>query len=432
MVPPDALRAYRRERHALVRRLIAAGALRSQPVARAFAYVPRHAFLPLSLAPYAYRDLPLTIRDAAGGRLATAARPSQLARVLESLELAPGQSVLVVGAGSGYAAALAEALVGPAGAVYLLEPGPAAREWARGRLEAAGSGVRVLEGASWDLPAAIPAVDRILVQVALADFPASWDARVPLRGRLAVPLALASPLPSVVAVWERRPYGWQAVAWLDGDAPPAEAPPELGAGGGVEARPGTRVAAPALDAAAQRAAWQRAAAAFADRCCVALRGRPSAVDWRGLRFWIGLVFGERAFFAQPPDLAGVVRDAENGAALGRDGGIRVWGTRPPAAELEDAVERWVRAGRPPLERFHVTARAAVGAWGGGAEAVAGREAVPGRDGAARDAAAGREAAAAQGRAPLFAWTSARAAHVYHVQLHPPAVRRLPFGPRRDG
>lgn len=336
------------ERHALVRRLIRIGALRTEAVATAFLAVPRHAFLPPSLGAYAYRDTPLALRDRRGRLLAVARRPSQLARVLEALEIEPGMRVMQVGAGSGYGAALLRRLVGGSGRVLVAEEDAGLRRAARGRLARQAPGVEVTGPPAWR--ASGPAWDRIVFRAGLADFPAACDDLVPSGGRVAVPFALTSPLLNVVAVFERTAEGWRATAWVDGEADPAQ---------GVrpaEVRAGFWVSVPGLPERLQAEAWAAAIRARPDRCPVALAGRIGAADWRSFAFFLGLSSGERLFLSRPADLVGLIgEDGVSGAAMGHDAAVRVWGPEPPTGELEDAIEAWVRLGLPPLERFRVRA-----------------------------------------------------------------------------
>ena len=87
-----------------------------QHVVAAMAALPRHAFVPAGLRASAYDDTPLAI-----GCGQTISQPRLVARMLALLGVQPGMTVLDVGAGSGYAAALLSMLVGPNGRVVAVE-----------------------------------------------------------------------------------------------------------------------------------------------------------------------------------------------------------------------------------------------------------------------------------------------------------------------
>jgi protein-L-isoaspartate(D-aspartate) O-methyltransferase len=77
-------------------------------VLEAIATVPRELFVPESERPRAYDNTALPI---ACGQ--TISQPTVVARMLELLELSPGDRVLDIGTGSGYHAALLAVLAGP-------------------------------------------------------------------------------------------------------------------------------------------------------------------------------------------------------------------------------------------------------------------------------------------------------------------------------
>ena len=73
----------------------------SERVARAFAAVPRHAFVPEALRAAAYANRPLPI-----GEGQTISQPYIVALMTDLLEVRPGDKILEVGTGSGYQAAV--------------------------------------------------------------------------------------------------------------------------------------------------------------------------------------------------------------------------------------------------------------------------------------------------------------------------------------
>jgi protein-L-isoaspartate(D-aspartate) O-methyltransferase len=88
-------------------------------VSAAFDAMPREGFLPRSERRRASYDGPLAI-----GSGQTNSQPRTVAAMLRLLEVAPGQSVLDVGSGSGWTTALLAHLVGPTGSVLGVELEP--------------------------------------------------------------------------------------------------------------------------------------------------------------------------------------------------------------------------------------------------------------------------------------------------------------------
>jgi protein-L-isoaspartate(D-aspartate) O-methyltransferase len=143
--------------------------------------VPRHAFVPEPLAPYAYLELPLPIHPEQH-----LAAPFLVALMTHLAQVAPGQRVLETGTGEGYQAAVLARL---GAEVYSVEIIPElAREAAR-RLEALGyAKVRVRAGDGYDgWPEAQP-FDAILVKEALDHLPGPLLAQLKPGGRLVLPL----------------------------------------------------------------------------------------------------------------------------------------------------------------------------------------------------------------------------------------------------
>ncbi len=89
------------ERERMVRTQIAARGVRDRAVLEAMRSVPREAFLPAGLEEFAYTDSPLPIE-----RGQTISQPYIVALMAAALQLGPGDRVLEIGTGSGYAAAV--------------------------------------------------------------------------------------------------------------------------------------------------------------------------------------------------------------------------------------------------------------------------------------------------------------------------------------
>lgn len=104
-----------------------------QRVQAAMAALPRHWFVPAGARSEAYGDHALAI-----GSRQTISQPRVVAFMLAQLAVEPGQRVLDVGAGSGYAAALLARLVAPDGVVEAVERQPLLVEAARAVLARCG------------------------------------------------------------------------------------------------------------------------------------------------------------------------------------------------------------------------------------------------------------------------------------------------------
>lgn len=92
---------YRIPRQRMVREQLVARGIRDVRVLEAMGSLPRHFFVPEGLVPTAYDDRPLPI-----GHGQTISQPWVVGRMCQMLEAEPGMSVLEVGTGSGYQAAV--------------------------------------------------------------------------------------------------------------------------------------------------------------------------------------------------------------------------------------------------------------------------------------------------------------------------------------
>lgn len=92
---------FSRLRDEMVDIQIAGRGIRDRRLLRAMREVPRERFMDVSMAEHAYEDTALPI-----GQGQTISQPYIVALMIEAAEVGPGQRVLEVGAGSGYAAAV--------------------------------------------------------------------------------------------------------------------------------------------------------------------------------------------------------------------------------------------------------------------------------------------------------------------------------------
>jgi protein-L-isoaspartate(D-aspartate) O-methyltransferase len=178
--------ADRRRRARMVRDQL--GDIRDERVRAAMAAVPRHCFVPPGARAEAYGDHPLPI-----GCDQTISQPVVVAYMLEELRLEPGQSVLDVGSGCGYVAALLAHLVGPQGVVNAVERQHLLLEESRMRLARfTGHGdvapviCRLADGA-YGLAEHAP-YDRIHVACACPAVPVDLLAQLAENGRMILPV----------------------------------------------------------------------------------------------------------------------------------------------------------------------------------------------------------------------------------------------------
>ncbi|CAM5424665.1 Protein-L-isoaspartate O-methyltransferase OS=Streptomyces violarus OX=67380 GN=FHS41_003687 PE=3 SV=1 [Streptomyces violarus] len=207
---PDDLSASARA--ALVRRIDASGAWGADPAwQEAFAAVPRHLFVPYyyvgvaggyerrwgeSPDPQArerwlrgaYEDTPLATRLRDGELLSSSSQPSLMADMLAALRVEDGHTVLEIGAGTGYNAALLAHRLGD-DKVTTVDLDPEITESARRHLAAAGYHPVVVTGdGARGVPERAP-FDRIIATCALSTVPRAWLAQSRPGGRILLPLA---------------------------------------------------------------------------------------------------------------------------------------------------------------------------------------------------------------------------------------------------
>ncbi|MFE7464576.1 methyltransferase domain-containing protein [Streptomyces sp. NPDC057499] len=201
------------ERWAMVRGIVAGGALGDPAWRAAFEQVPRHLFVPYYFAGDfvgdergrlwcedpdpgrrtrwlrgAYADTPLAIRIRDGELISSSSQPSLMARMLEELDVRDGQRVLEIGTGSGYNAALLAHRLGD-DAVTTIDLDPEITEAARRHLDAAGHHPAVVTGdgaRGW--PPRGP-YDRIIATCTLPCVPWPWLEQCVPGARILAPFA---------------------------------------------------------------------------------------------------------------------------------------------------------------------------------------------------------------------------------------------------
>ncbi len=179
---------YLRQR--LVERLKLEGVIKSAEVERAFLTVPREEFVPERYRPYAYEDTPLPILEGQ-----TISAPHMCAMMCEALGLRKGMTVLEVGTGSGYHAALCAEIVSPTGEevkgfVLTLEYFKTLARFAKENLDRTGYSDRVYvvtcDGSS-GAPSRLK-FDCILVTAAAPQVPKELLDQLKVGGRMVIPV----------------------------------------------------------------------------------------------------------------------------------------------------------------------------------------------------------------------------------------------------
>ncbi|WP_299527533.1 methyltransferase domain-containing protein [uncultured Streptomyces sp.] len=198
-------------RSSLVRRIRAEGGLTDPSWRAAFEQVPRHLFVPYYFVGGrggyrrlwcadpdpdvrdrwlrgAYEDVPLATRLKDGVLVSSSSQPSLMALMLDETGLREGSTVLEIGAGTGYNAALLAHRLGD-DAVTTVDLDPDITEAARSHLAAAGHRPAVVTGdGARGCPARAP-YDAVIATCTLGHVPAAWIAQCRPGARILAPLA---------------------------------------------------------------------------------------------------------------------------------------------------------------------------------------------------------------------------------------------------
>lgn len=169
------------ERQRMVERQLAARDIADPRVLDAMRAVPRHLFVPESMRPQAYDDTPLPI-----GFDQTISQPYIVAFMTQALEVQPTHTVLEVGTGSGYQAAVLSGLVRQVYSIEIVEP---LADRARRMLAELGyANVEVRTGNGYlGWPEHAP-FDRIIVTAAPPEVPPALVEQLAIGGYLVIPV----------------------------------------------------------------------------------------------------------------------------------------------------------------------------------------------------------------------------------------------------
>jgi protein-L-isoaspartate(D-aspartate) O-methyltransferase len=119
--------------------------------------------------------------------LATISAPHAYLLSYRLLELAPGDTLVELGTGSGYGAALAAFIVGPSGRVTTFEIDPDLAGWAE-RILAAEPNVTVVAGDAVTNAPQWQGAPKVSVTFAVESWPNDWLEGLPEGGRIVAPV----------------------------------------------------------------------------------------------------------------------------------------------------------------------------------------------------------------------------------------------------
>ena len=184
-------------------------------IIRAMLDLPREAFCPPAMRATAYRDEMLAVNDAKGPRARFAAAPRTLAKMIQALELGDNDTVLEIGSGTGYGAAVLSRL---AAKVIAVEPDAALAAAARTALaENGAANVTVIEGDCSAGHASGAPYDAILINGAVAQVPRAILDQLKDGGRLVTVVSDGSF--GRLTVWRRLGGAFDSRVLLDASAP---------------------------------------------------------------------------------------------------------------------------------------------------------------------------------------------------------------------
>jgi protein-L-isoaspartate(D-aspartate) O-methyltransferase len=223
-----------RSRGRMVDFQIARRGINNPHVLEAMRRVPRERFVDPGFEEFAYEDSPLPI-----GEDQSISQPYIVAHMLNAAELKPGDTVLDVGTGSGYAAAVASQV---ADRVYSIERHRSLADSARDRLRGLGYDnidVRIGDGTKgW--PEAAP-FDVILVAAGGPEVPRALKEQLAIGGRLIIPVGLDEANQTLRKVTRKNETDYEAEdlgavmfvpligeqGWAEGGRPPVKQTPEV-------------------------------------------------------------------------------------------------------------------------------------------------------------------------------------------------------------
>jgi protein-L-isoaspartate(D-aspartate) O-methyltransferase len=274
-----------------------------------------------------------SVSDVTGGTTSTASAPRLLAMQADLLALEPGMSVLEIGTGPGYFAAVLAELVGRTGRVVTIDIDGIVAARAAVRLEGLGyDNISVLVRDGHDGAVDMAPFDRVVGSVGCVDVSAAWLGQLRPDGHALVPLlhGLMHPIVLVDTLGRAHVVSRSGYVGIQGRQTHTSLWPHARA----VVAPEDRVPLPATLAAA-------------------LTHRPDAngfgsdAEW-GLGYWLAAADQRAGHLAMLNDGAG------SSARIDVAAGASTWGGpagRELAAELGRHAEAWQAAGAPTLADY---------------------------------------------------------------------------------
>ena len=196
-------RDWDRDRKELADKLQGWGYVTSPTVRDAFLGVPRERFVPEDVRRSAYDDVPLPI-----GFGQTISAPSMIAIMLEEAALSRGESVLEIGTGCGYNAALLAEIEGP-DRVVSIERLPELADLGRANLAACGYRVEVVIGDGTKGHASRAPYDCVIATAGAPRIPKPWMEQTKVGGRIIAPIGRSRLNQTLVTARKTSDSKWE-------------------------------------------------------------------------------------------------------------------------------------------------------------------------------------------------------------------------------
>ena len=167
-----------------------------------FRTIPREVFLPDAPLERVYSgDAVITKQDEEGRPISSSSEVGIMIAMARLLDVAPGQRILEIGAGTGYNAAVLAQLVGERGAITTIDIDADVAALAREHLAVAGfDRVAVITADGWQGYVGNAPYDRIEVTASVADLSPDWIAQLADGGKIVMPFVLRAGMQAVLGL----------------------------------------------------------------------------------------------------------------------------------------------------------------------------------------------------------------------------------------